>query len=286
MNAVASVLTLPRTAPGRGRAVAEASAFVGVWMALSAVFPAPVGYLLVGVPLAAAFQVVVRRRPLRELWVRDGEPFRLDALGRRVAAAVMITPAVLCAGSLVRGDALGAAMFLAPVGGAVAAGYAFRSLRPGATGTALRWLAVSASVAVGGVLVGSLPPFLHAAGRPSWASALSTGVVHLLWLVPGMFVVEEVVFRGLLDTHLHRLGERRELLSAIYVSALWGVWHLPFADAAGLGDMPLPALVAGLVGWHCLIGVPLSFAWRRTGNLCVPALAHGLADAVRDALWL
>jgi membrane protease YdiL (CAAX protease family) len=40
------------------------------------------------------------------------------------------------------------------------------------------------------------------------------------------------------------------------------------------------------VVWHCLVGVPLSFAWRRSGNLAGPALAHAGLDAVRNALML
>jgi hypothetical protein len=32
------------------------------------------------------------------------------------------------------------------------------------------------------------------------------------------------------------------------------------------------------------IGIPLSFAWRRPGNLALPAAAHAFADAVREAL--
>jgi membrane protease YdiL (CAAX protease family) len=35
-----------------------------------------------------------------------------------------------------------------------------------------------------------------------------------------------------------------------------------------------------------LIGIPMSLAWRRTGNLTVPAIAHGQIDAFRNALTI
>jgi membrane protease YdiL (CAAX protease family) len=68
------------------------------------------------------------------------------------------------------------------------------------------------------------------------------------------------------------------------VSALWGLWHLPVASVAF--GFPLPVLVAELVVLHVALGVPLSFAWRRTRNLAAPALAHAVTDAVRNATML
>jgi membrane protease YdiL (CAAX protease family) len=37
---------------------------------------------------------------------------------------------------------------------------------------------------------------------------------------------------------------------------------------------------------RCVIGVALSFARRRIGNLAVPGLAHAVIDAIRDRLRL
>ena len=47
-----------------------------------------------------------------------------------------------------------------------------------------------------------------------------------------------------------------------------------------------PAQLVELVVVHVLLGVPLSFAWRRTRNLAGPALAHAVNDAVRNAFML
>jgi hypothetical protein len=46
------------------RSRVEAVVFVLIWIALGVLLPTgPAGYLLLGVPLAVGFQLVVRRRP-------------------------------------------------------------------------------------------------------------------------------------------------------------------------------------------------------------------------------
>jgi membrane protease YdiL (CAAX protease family) len=90
-----------------------------------------------------------------------------------------------------------------------------------------------------------------------------------------------VAFRGALDAHVHHEGETRGWQSATFVSALWGIWHLPVSSA-----LPFPLQLAELVVVHVLLGVPLSMAWRSTRNLAGPALAHGVDDAVRNAFML
>jgi len=51
-------------------------------------------------------------------------------------------------------------------------------------------------------------------------------------------------------------------------------------------DLPLIAVIPFLLLVHCAIGVPLTFAWRRTGNLSGPALGHAFVDALRNGLSL
>jgi hypothetical protein len=47
--------------------------FVAAWVGLGYLFPVSAeAYLLMGIPLTIAFQVLVRRRPVRELLVRGG----------------------------------------------------------------------------------------------------------------------------------------------------------------------------------------------------------------------
>ncbi|MGZ7090315.1 MAG: CPBP family intramembrane glutamic endopeptidase [Candidatus Angelobacter sp.] len=97
---------------------------------------------------------------------------------------------------------------------------------------------------------------------------------------PLVFVVEEVSFRGALDTHIQHPGERGGIWSAILVSSLWGLWHVPLA----MGSAPLASLLMPHVVAHCLIGVPLSIYWRQSGNLVVPGAAHASVDALRNML--
>jgi membrane protease YdiL (CAAX protease family) len=50
--------------------------------------------------------------------------------------------------------------------------------------------------------------------------------------------------------------------------------------AVDLGLLTIPYLVAV----HTVLGVVLVRAWRRTGNLAAPGIAHAVADAMRNAL--
>jgi len=52
---------------------------VAVYVALGFIFrPNANAYLLLGMPITVLFQLCVARRPLRELWLREGQPFRFD----------------------------------------------------------------------------------------------------------------------------------------------------------------------------------------------------------------
>jgi membrane protease YdiL (CAAX protease family) len=62
--------------------------------------------------------------------------------------------------------------------------------------------------------------------KPTLLQSLQV-VMEWFLIAPIGFVVEEVFFRGTLGTHLHRGEEGTDWLSAIFVSALWGLWHLP-----------------------------------------------------------
>jgi hypothetical protein len=102
---------------------------------------------------------------------------------------------------------------------------------------------------------------------------VQVGVTSMLRYVPIGFVVEEVSFRGAFDAHVHHPGEARGVLSALFVSALWGLWHLPGVN----GQMPLKMAIAMLVIVHSLLGLPSSLYCRRRGKLTV----HHVADARR-----
>ncbi|HEX5502334.1 MAG TPA: CPBP family intramembrane glutamic endopeptidase [Thermomicrobiales bacterium] len=282
MSAVAPVTAgTMAAAPGRVRRMTEVALFVGAWMALGLLLhlDSP-RYQLLGVPFALAFQLLVRRRPLRQLWVRDGPPFRLDARGAAIAAVLLALgyPAYQALNSVPVARWVVALWLVAYAVGALAAAYALRHLHADGRDRAF----AASAVAIGLLWIAlSAGPELANAARPlPLAAMVAAGLRWATLYFPIAFVLEEVQFRGLVDAHVHRPGEARGWLSALVVSALWSIWHLPLA----LDGTPLADVVASLLLVHVTIGVPLSFAWRRSGNLVLPAAAHALIDAVRDGL--
>ena len=67
--------------PGLMRRWIETIAFVGLWIAAGELLEMSGNvYLLFGIPLTAAFQLLVRRRSIKDLWVRDGPNLTLRAV--------------------------------------------------------------------------------------------------------------------------------------------------------------------------------------------------------------
>jgi membrane protease YdiL (CAAX protease family) len=269
----------PTGRDARRRRVLEGLGFVAVWVALGYLFcPDDLTYLLLGVPLTIGFQTLVRRRRLRELWVRDATRFTLDRHGLVLGAVLVAAPTYYGARALPDAHWPLIGWYIAAIAGAAGAAYALRATTPVAM---LRTAMVPMAVGAGG-MAAVLGGIHVATGTPVHVLALVATVAKYLALYfPLTFVIEEVAFRGALDAHVHHDGEGRSWLSAVFVSAVWGLWHLPFTTG-----MALPVLVAELLAVHIFIGVPLSFAWRRSRNLAGPAFAHAAIDAVRNALLL
>lgn len=264
--------------PGAQRRVIEATAFVALWVAAGYLLPiSSDAYLLLGIPLTVAFQLVIRRRPLRELFVRSSATFSWDRRALTTALVLAIVPTAYAVGALHRHDWTGTAWYLAAVVGAACAAYA---LRAGTVRAALRSASLPIAIGVSGMAL--VYSTIHVVvGVPFSATAAVAAVVKYTALYfPATFLLEEVSFRGAIDTHVHD-GEPRGWRSAVFVSALWGLWHLPVSHA-----LPLPLQAIELVVVHVLLGLPLSFAWRRSQNLAGPAFAHAVNDAVRNGLML
>jgi membrane protease YdiL (CAAX protease family) len=257
----------------------EAGAFVAVWVTAGYLLPlSSNGYLLLGIPLTMAFQVLVRRRPLRELLAAGTDRFRLGRPGVLLAAALAAVPAFHAVRSLADQDWATTGWYFAATAGAACAAFAIRA---GSVRSALRSAALPVAVGAGGMtLVYGIAHLLT--GRPlPMAEALVALPTYVALYFPATFLLEEVSFRGALDAHVHHDGEARGRRSAVFVSVLWGLWHLPVSHA-----LPFPLQLAELVVVHVVLGVPLSMAWRRTRNLAGPALAHAVNDAVRNAVML
>ncbi|GAB3436084.1 hypothetical protein GCM10027517_05660 [Phycicoccus ginsengisoli] len=271
--------SLDRATRSRRRRVVEAVAFVAVWVAAGFVLGlSSNAYLLLGIPLTAAFQVLVRSRPLRELFASGTTRFALTGKGAALAVVLAATPAYYGIQAVGEGDWATVGWYAAAMGGAVAAAF---SLRVSSIATTLRDAARPIAVGAGGFA--AVYGVVHVAtGAPLPAlAAMGALVKYTALYFPATFLLEEVAFRGAVDAHVHHDGESRGWASAVFVSGLWGLWHLPVSSG-----FPLPVLVAELLVVHVVMGVWLSFAWRRTRNLAAPALAHAVNDAVRNATML
>lgn len=253
-----------------------AAAFVGAWMAVGWLLRLDTNaYLLLGIPLTVAFQRFVRRLPLRTLWVVDAPALRLRGRPMVVAAGLAVLPLVELVLALMRGDTAVASYEVAAVGGAVAAAYALAHFAVRRAFVATYGAAV---IAVAGVIWSiAVASGLIALSSGGLAARVAVGVVSLLEYFAVCFVMEEVTFRAL-DRHLSADATPRGLPPAVFIAALWGLWHLPVA-----GEISIRT-VAQLLAVHLPLGVLFSYAWRRTGNLVLPALGHALTDAIRNAL--
>jgi len=264
----------------RRRRFLEVTAAIALWMAISLTLHLSLSeHLLVGIPLTVAFQLGVRRQPLRALWIRDGGIARVDATTLAIAAVVALYPAYQLV-TYIRHDAPWdrITLALARVAGAIALAYALRNVKRPLLRPLAQCLAIVGGLAT--IMTITAAFGLGLLEQRSLVDRMTIGLTTMLRYLPIWFVVEEISFRGAFDAHLHHPGEARGIWTALYISSLWGVWHLP----GNTWHLPIGTTIAALVVMHCVLGVPLSLYWRRSGNLLVPASAHAFADAVRTAL--
>jgi membrane protease YdiL (CAAX protease family) len=237
-------------------------------------------YLVMGVPITFAFQRFVRRQRLRAMWVISAPPFRLDGKGKVIAIGLAAIPFVSAVMAATARHWASCAWSVCATGGAIPAAYAIRHFRRTLIWPLLACLSINSVIdgltwtALSVWHVGKI-----ASGPESIGDRIAIGIIMLLTYIPVVFVMEEVSFRGVLDAHLHRPGEGRGWGSAFFVSALWGLWHLPIAGDISLEKIGVLLLV------HCPFGVVLSLYWRRTGTLVIPGASHAFSDALRDALF-
>src|ERR687898_1868236 len=90
-------------------------------------------YLLFGIPLTAGFQLFVRKRPIKDLWVRGGPGLSLKSVSLKLAILLAIYPVyqlVQLVVSGVSGQGLDSILYaLAAIVGAGAAAYALEQFR-------------------------------------------------------------------------------------------------------------------------------------------------------------
>ena len=271
----------------------EVLAFVGVWIAAGELLDMSTNvYLLFGIPLTAGFQLFVRRRPIKDLWVRGGPGLSLRTVSLKLAIPLGIVPFIDLAVFVVKGQGVDYILYaLAAIVGAGAAAYALKQFRR----ETWRYLELClATAGLLGILLVIGPRLIaawydastvHPTNGSLGPNAL-VGIQSLLLYIPALFMMEEVAFRGAIDSHVRHPGERHGLGSTVYgiasaigVSVLWGLWHYPVIPHSSIIQV-----VATLLLLQVAVGPFLSLFWRRSGNLMVPGFVHALLDAIRNAL--
>lgn len=204
-------------------------AFVAVWMSLGWLLKLDADvYLLLGVPLTASFQLVVARRPIRALWVRDAPPLRVDRTWLLTTGALAALPLYELSQAYRHGWVI-IGWYICAILGAPAAAYAIQHCD--------RRVSRAVPPALGMLVFVSLLMAFIAVGRGGMAILSGSAIVQaarwtLLYL-PVCFMLEEVTFRGALDSYLWRPGEKDASWSTIEISFLWGLWHLPLVPIEG-----------------------------------------------------
>ena len=264
-------------ADGRVARALVATLVVGGYMAIGVALGLSAdAYLVLGIPITIAFQTLVVRRPLRALWLRNAPSMTFTPRSIAAIIVVAVAPAAIVVRGTQQGDPVAIAYGLAAMVGAIGAVYAIRAMDRVAARSTIR-----ATVINSAILVGVMVAFRLATGGfdGNVGAAIVTAIVSVATYLPAVFVVEEVFFRGLLDPYLHGAAPGRDRATALYGSALWGLWHLPVMSVS-LGVLTIPYLVAT----HTILGFVLVTAWRRTGNLGAPGVAHAVSDALRNAV--
>jgi hypothetical protein len=264
------------------RRYAVVTAAVAIWMAAGWAFGlGGDAYLLLGVPLLWLFQRYVARRPLLEVWFAEPGRFALPWWGWLVAAAFMIQPVH----NLLTWQNPGwvsRLWLVCATAGAVPLAWSL------ARCTRWQWVELALCLATAGAVAGltlALGYLAHAHSSRTIAERIIEGLRSLALYLPVCFMIEEVFFRGGLDSYLTRGGTRTPWISAFFLSMLWGWWHLPVVTLQPQDRVAqLVVLAVALPLVHCGVGALFSIFWRRSGLLLVPVFAHAFIDAVRNAL--
>ncbi|MGH2585834.1 MAG: CPBP family intramembrane glutamic endopeptidase [Dehalococcoidia bacterium] len=238
-------------------------------------------YVLLSLPASILVQIFLNRRPIRALWVRDAPPFRLDTMGIALALLIAVAPVLTAIRDARHENWVFVAYDIVAIGGAFAAAYAIRAMTRETFRQLGLCLATAGVIGIGlnilhDIEIGIRDHYF----QPLTRGDLDIGLAAFFLYLPALFVVEEVLFRGAIDSYVHRPGEGTGWLSALFVSMLWGWWHVPVFYP----ELPLWEAAIAVLPMQVLVGVPLSLWWRRSGNLAVSGVTHALNDSVRNAL--
>lgn len=264
----------------------ECTAFVLLWMACEYYLRlSPIAGQLVGIPLVAGFQLLIARRPLVQLWARDATSFRIDRQTLSIAGCLALACGVLLllgSGEPSPGLNPRLPLFLLVLAGALPAAIALREQRFSALRRALPTILAAAAFRV------VWHAMWHAHDGVMIFRATRLLDFFTLWLVEfvALFLVDEVIFRGALDPHLVRAsaGRLHEWCSAVFLSILWAIWHLPAYNPGAETFLTLFAHIGPFSIGIVMLGIALSFAARQSRTLVPTSAMHALGNAYVLAL--
>jgi len=231
-------------------------------------------YLIIGIPLTIAFQRLIVRKPIYNLWLRNEEKFQLSRKAWLIILCFLIFPIYKLASIAIKHQLTLTTFgyYSVCIAGCFAAGYCFSHFTKKTTKD---FLLCFCTTGLARMSLYFMPLII---GQPKYQLNYARGFEALLTYIPVAFIVEEVIFRGMLDTYVYQSDNRSGLRSALFISILWGLWHLPLSNSTN--SIPFIILSPIIVS---LWGILLSIFWRRSGNLAVPVFSHAIADAIRDA---
>jgi hypothetical protein len=113
-------------------------------------------YLLFGIPLTVVFQLLVRREPVKDLWVRGGPDLSVRTVSFKLAVPLSIVPFYHLIVSIAKAQGIGHLLYaVAAIVGAGTAAYAFEQFQR------RTWIDLELCVATAG-LIGTLIFVAHA----------------------------------------------------------------------------------------------------------------------------
>lgn len=202
--------------------------FVAIYIALGFLLKlTPNEYLLLGIPLGLLFQLLVRKKTIHQAWVRTDEPFRLTKNAWIYAALLSIYPSIKLIKMLTKSPfSLSSLLYnVCVLVGAVGCGYAISKLTKKTAKQTLYCLVTAGLMgSVMMVVIALLKAALHSSPIHFNSEKF---LLSMLTYTPIVFVLEEVVFRGILDEHISAQDQKINYGSILYLSMLWGWWHLP-----------------------------------------------------------
>ncbi|MGP8216327.1 MAG: CPBP family intramembrane glutamic endopeptidase [Bacteroidia bacterium] len=256
--------------------------YMAIWIVLKPLKLNANIYLFIGIPLTLIFQIFIRKQPIQTLWVREYSKFKLSKWGMLIAAAFIILPVKIIIQMILHNkiDVITILYMVIVILGTIGLAYSISHFTKSTMRFLFLCIVTAGILGIGFFIATTIAQSinLHKTIQPNFKA----GIKSLLIYFPACFIIEEVVFRGLLDSHVYHPGQKKGIWSAIFISALWGLWHIPVAPVNGIGNLLIQTAV--LIGVHTVIGVPLSIFWRKSGNIVVTCFTHSFIDAVRNTL--